>query len=237
MENVSVATRLPFIKTPKDPESTVCPAASLPAPMAAPAISSQSALSTNIALNFKSPLLEFVRFSRSAGVPAGTVDHNAASIESCRRDAGATMQFPDDALLRLRPRPRSCQWFQPVPCRSCNGADGLRTIDGTVPDLAAADARLSPAGTAETIRPPRHPERISALASAPAMQHFQPAQRLRPLTQRHEAKILALRAVREGHLPRRAGIQFLPIHGKSAQCFVLHELGCDHRGLRSPSPS
>src|SRR6266513_1025801 len=57
MENVSVATRLPFIKTPKDPESTICPAASLPAPIAAPASISQSALPTNIALNFKFPLL------------------------------------------------------------------------------------------------------------------------------------------------------------------------------------
>jgi hypothetical protein len=62
MEKVSVATRFPFIKTPKDPESTICPVASLPAPTAAPASNSQSALTANIALNFKSALLQFLCF-------------------------------------------------------------------------------------------------------------------------------------------------------------------------------
>src|SRR2546429_797054 len=210
MEKVSVATRFPFMKPPKDPESPICPAGSLPAPTAAPAItSSQNVPTMNIVLNVTSPLLQFLYLP----------------------------QFPGGPLPRLRLRRRSCRQSQPAVCQPSNAVGGLHTTAETVSGPAAADVRLSPAGTAETTHPQEHPERLLAIASAPAAQHFQPAQKLHPLNPQPEARILALRLARAVHLPRHAGIQLLPTRGKSVQCFVLRGLESDRPGLRSPNPS
>src|SRR2546426_12281473 len=156
MEKVSVATRFPFMKTPNDPESTICPGGSLPALTAAPAINSrQNVPGLNIALNVTSLLLQFL----------------------------CLPQFLAGAPPRLRPRRRSCRQFQPAVCQSCNGGGALRITDETVPDPAAMDVPLLPAGSPGTTHPRVHPERLLALASAPAAQRFQPAQKLHPLNQ------------------------------------------------------
>src|SRR5437867_12740757 len=165
MEKVSVATRFPFMKTPKDPESTICPVGSLPALTAAPAIKSrQNVPGLNIALNVTSLLLQFL----------------------------CLPQFSAGAPLRLRPRRRSCRQFQPALCQSCNGGGAPHTTGETVPNPAAVGAPLFPARSAETTPPRERPGRLMALASEPAVQHFQSAQKLRPITLLPEDGIPAL---------------------------------------------
>src|SRR6185369_12626395 len=171
MENFSVATLRPFMKTPKDPESTFWAAGSLSLPDSATAdqTSKRHDIPTaSTVLNFTFALLRIVALPDSPDFDR---------LGACRR---ATTEVPDGRLL---PQPPLLHLFPRFRCEtwpSSSTAGGSHITGGIPLHRRATDVLTSAPGNGGTTHPRDRPGKWLTTRHLPARRHCLPARKRRP---------------------------------------------------------